>query len=73
MEKTIIPKTNFKINLHKVINSVRDYKKDKRKRQDLEEIRLNKDLAHISKTFDEPEFAKYFEGKAKIIKDTKEK
>jgi hypothetical protein len=64
----------FKINLHKVIDSIKNYEKDKRKRRDLESIKANEEMAHFSKHVMENEyFEKHFKEKAKITKRNMEK
>lgn len=68
----ILTKIIVFLRIDKLIDSIRKYQKDKRKRQDLEQIRSKKEIAHVARTLGHNEFAKYYEGEAKIIKDTKE-
>ncbi|MEK6888805.1 MAG: hypothetical protein AABW80_01725 [Nanoarchaeota archaeon] len=64
--------TKIEVGFSKIIDSIRNWQRDKRKRQDLEQIRSKKQIAHIARTFDHKEIAKYYEKEAKIIEDTKE-
>lgn len=65
-------KIKLEIVLHKLIDSIRNYEKDKRKRKDLEQIRSKKQVANTARTFDHNFIADYYEREAKIIEDTKE-
>ncbi|HBD93372.1 MAG TPA: hypothetical protein DC057_04305 [Spirochaetia bacterium] len=64
---------DIKMNLHKLIESIKNYKKTERKRRDLDSIRANEEMAHISKSImDNKYFGKHFKKKADIIRKNKE-
>lgn len=71
-----IPEIKIKLNLilHKIINSIGNWKKDKRKRQDLEKIRRDKSIANFEKNIGNNEkfVIDYFEKEARITEDTLE-
>ena len=61
------------LRIDKIIDSIRKYKRDKRKRQDLEQIRNKKDLAYFARITGLYKIGNYFDNQAKIIGETLEK
>jgi len=56
--------------LHNIGKNYDDEESSRAKRRDVEEIRANEEMAHTAETLNHPEVAKFYKGKAKIIKDT---
>ena len=60
------------LRIDKIIDSIKSYKKENRKRRDLEKIRSKKQVANAARTFNHKFLADYYDREAKIIEDSKE-